>query len=172
MDNSEGPDILSHNVLTWNTQQPSFSLDVDDSLWPTPVDIRTRQHHISPESNFSFLPDANWVGLPLSHVPQFTWSSEMPRRLTPQTLNFNQEPTQSTLETTVSQDWGILPNSIQCNNSVLQANIPKRGPKAATMTDQRWKPAEHRIRHLWVTEKNGINKIRNTVNKEFGFNAT
>jgi hypothetical protein len=174
MDNSELPDIVSHNVAAWNTRQPSFPLDIDDALWPTPLDLLMQQNYLAPESNLPFQTrrDANWAGSPPSQAAQFTWSSEMPMGLTPAALTFNLEPGQSTLETIFSQNRRILSNSFQCNTSGLQANIQKRGPKAATMTDQRWKPAINRIRHLWFTEKNQINKIRDTVNKEFGFNAT
>ncbi|KAE9380968.1 hypothetical protein N431DRAFT_137126 [Stipitochalara longipes BDJ] len=54
----------------------------------------------------------------------------------------------------------------------LHQKAPKRGQKAATMSDRRWEPALDRIRQLYVVEGKPIKEVREKINAEFGFSAT
>ena len=51
------------------------------------------------------------------------------------------------------------------------ASNPKRRKKASTMSAEKWKPAETRIRQLYVKEGKSINELRAAINAEFGFEA-
>lgn len=48
----------------------------------------------------------------------------------------------------------------------------KRKPKAPTMSAKTWKPAENRIRQLFVDQQLPYKEMMQVVNNEFGFYAT
>lgn len=48
---------------------------------------------------------------------------------------------------------------------------PKRRKKASTMSAEKWKPAETRIRQRYVKEGKSIKELRSAINAEFGFEA-
>jgi len=54
----------------------------------------------------------------------------------------------------------------------LQSSTQKRAPKAPTMSAEKWKPSESRIKQLYVNEDKSIKELREIVNKEFGLIAT
>lgn len=55
---------------------------------------------------------------------------------------------------------------------IVQANLRKRAQKAATMSPEKWAPAENRLRQLYLIEEASIKSTMKTINREFGFTAT
>lgn len=60
----------------------------------------------------------------------------------------------------------------QCLPEPVQLPGQKRAPKAPTMSAEKWKPAEGRIRQLYTNEEKTIKDLMEIINKEFGFTAT
>ena len=52
-----------------------------------------------------------------------------------------------------------------------QTTADNRTPKNTTVPAKKWKPAESRIRQLYVHEGLSIDDLRKVINEEFGFNA-
>jgi hypothetical protein len=71
-----------------------------------------------------------------------------------------------------------LPSSTPTNNTIQRqpqpshASIKRRAPKASTMSEERWKPAERRIKQLYHDDNDAQEDLRRIVNNEFGFSAT
>jgi hypothetical protein len=84
----------------------------------------------------------------------------------------NSQSEQHAFDTMLPQNSSILQDPFHRNRSGLQKTAPKRGKKAATMSDQRWEPASDRIRQLYVVEGKLIKEVRENINAEFGFDAT
>jgi hypothetical protein len=97
-------------------------------------------------------------------------SSVIPVGLSAPTINPQSE--QHAFDTMLPQNSSILQDPFHRNRSGLQKTAPKRGKKAATMSDQRWEPASDRIRQLYVVEGKLIKEVRENINAEFGFDAT
>lgn len=58
-----------------------------------------------------------------------------------------------------------------CQLQTHQSPTRKRALKASTMSAEKWKPSESRIKQLYVYEDKSIKELREIVNKEFGFEA-
>jgi len=79
----------------------------------------------------------------------------------------------------VEQDISLLalkqqiPFEYQAQHPPRVARPParKRAPKTATMTAQKWGPAERRIRQLFLDEKRSYRDLMKIVNTEFEFGA-
>jgi hypothetical protein len=63
------------------------------------------------------------------------------------------------------------PLEYQAQHAARAARPParKRAPKTATMSAQKWAPAEGRIRQLFLHEERSYKDLMETVNTEFGF---
>jgi hypothetical protein len=85
---------------------------------------------------------------------------------------FNLQSEQCAFDAILAQNKRSLQNPFQRKPSDLQATPPKRGRKAATMSDQRWEPATGRIRQLYVVDGKSIKEVRKIINAEFRFDAT
>lgn len=53
-----------------------------------------------------------------------------------------------------------------------RSSTRKRAQKAPTMSAEKWKPSESRIRQLYVYNDKSIKELREIVNKQFGLKAT
>jgi hypothetical protein len=65
-----------------------------------------------------------------------------------------------------------MANPSQRQLQTFQSSTRKRAPKAPTMSAEKWKPSEGRIKQLYVYEDKSIKELREIVNKEFGLMAT
>jgi hypothetical protein len=52
-----------------------------------------------------------------------------------------------------------------------QSSTRKRAPKAPTMSAEKWKPSESRIKQLYVYKDKSVKELREIVNEEFGLKA-
>jgi len=84
-------------------------------------------------------------------------SSVIPVGLPASTINPQSD--QYAFDAMLLQDSSILQDLFRRNLSGLQKTPRKRRQKAATMSDQRWKPASDRIRQLYVVEGNSIKEV-------------
>jgi hypothetical protein len=128
------------------TQTPSINVGIDDA--------RAFQHFQQP---MSFLQEIMTTASPGLQQPRIE------PRVTPQTLK---PARNSTLENT-----SFTSNRLPQLGSI---NPPprKRAPKAPTMSAKKWKPAEDRIRQLFLEGGSTYKELTDIVNKEFGFTAT
>jgi hypothetical protein len=100
-------------------------------------------------------------------------------------------PALPTADTAVLPDWWSAQNWLDQTSAIfpIQSHLPlgyqpqcppepvqptgqKRAPKAPTMSAEKWKPAEGRIRQLYTNEEKTIKDLAEIINKEFGFTAT
>lgn len=63
------------------------------------------------------------------------------------------------------------PGLLQDLPQLSSSSARKRAPKAPTMSAKRWRPAEDRIKELYVHEDKSIKQLRDIVNGEFDFEA-
>ena len=74
----------------------------------------------------------------------------------------------------IAAQYGSHPQATNILSSTRHSRIqpPRtRNKKASTMSAKKWKPAENRIKELWVDEEKTVDELRDLVNSEFGFTA-
>jgi hypothetical protein len=161
-------DVIMQLPLMQSQAQPMFSPQVmpestsffANSFTQTPsINIgigyaRAFQHFQQP---MSFLPEIVTTVSPGLQQP----------RIEPRAMSQTLQPARnSTLENT-SFTSNRMPQ-------LRSMNLPprKRAPKAPTMSAKKWKPAEDRIRQLFLEGGSTYKELTDTVNREFGFTAT
>jgi Clr5 domain len=166
------PETVSHGPMPLEMvpDETFFDPNLNDLAQPPLpstmlTDLSALQPNLLPEQ---YTVDA--IEAELFQVVQPKRSAVMPLGQTASTTNLQPEP--HAFDAMLSQDTSILQSQFQSNRSGLQQRAPKRGQKAATMSEQRWEPASDRIRQLYVVKGKPIKEVREIVNSEFGFTAT
>jgi hypothetical protein len=71
-----------------------------------------------------------------------------------------------------AQSNPLMGSPSQHQLQTCQSSTRKQAPKAPTMSAEKWKPSESRIKQLYVYKDKSIRELREIVNKEFGLEAT
>jgi hypothetical protein len=166
------PEMVSHGPISLETvpdatySGPNLT-QLAESPWSSsmPMDLSALTTNLLSEQYAADAMDAE-----LFQQVQPIRSSVISVGLSAPTINPQSE--QHAFNAMLPQDSRILQDSFHRSRSGLQRTAPKRRQKAATMSDQRWKPASDRIRHLYVVEGKLMKDVREKINAEFGFDAT
>jgi hypothetical protein len=135
-------------------QQPRQSIFASQSM-PQPfrsMGYSSTNHSASLNSGSN----ADWKMQPFKEILPFT------------SKDFNTMMLSASLQLTASRP---LNYQSQSPPRIARQSARKRASKAATMSAQKWAPAEGRIRQLFLDEERSYKDLMETVNKEFGFGA-
>jgi Clr5 domain len=166
------PETISHGPISLETipdatcSGPNL-IQLAQPPWPSgmPTDLSALTPNLLSEQYTVDAMDAK-----LFQLVQPIRSSVIP--VGPSGPTINRQSEQHAFDAMLPQDSSILQDPFHRNRSGLQQTAPKRGQKAATMSEQRWEPASDRIRQLYVVEGKLVKEVRENINAEFGFNAT
>lgn len=71
-----------------------------------------------------------------------------------------------------SQNNLSMANASQFPLQTIRSSTRKRAPKAPTISAEKWRPCENRMKQLYVSGDQSIKELREIIFKEFGLMAT